>query len=74
MAMEREAEPVRTVTQGVGAHCCLPKTAWPPTEKEITKAVNDLKEGEILILENTRFYDVDSKGTNVKLESKMMLN
>lgn len=39
-------------------------------EKEITKAVNDLKEGEILILENTRFYDVDSKGTNVKLESK----
>ncbi|MGL5246162.1 MAG: phosphoglycerate kinase [Mycoplasmoidaceae bacterium] len=39
-------------------------------EKEITKAVNDLKDGEILILENTRFYDVDSKGAVVKLESK----
>ncbi|MGL5591417.1 MAG: phosphoglycerate kinase [Mycoplasmoidaceae bacterium] len=39
-------------------------------EKEITKAVDDLKEGEILILENTRFYDVDSKGSVVKLESK----
>ncbi|MGL4616665.1 MAG: phosphoglycerate kinase [Mycoplasmoidaceae bacterium] len=39
-------------------------------EKEITKAANDLKEGEILVLENTRFYDVDSKGSVVKLESK----
>ncbi len=22
------------MSQGVGAHCCLPKTAWPPTSIE----------------------------------------
>ena len=37
--------------QGVGAHCCLPKTAWPPTPKTIDylgpmnmDAINELKE------------------------------
>ncbi len=31
------------MSQGVGAHCCLPKTAWPPTcyRKEMTGSCDD---------------------------------
>ena len=28
--------PCRFVIQGVGAHCCLPKTAWPPTSNFVS--------------------------------------
>ncbi|MGL4647585.1 MAG: phosphoglycerate kinase [Mycoplasmoidaceae bacterium] len=37
---------------------------------EITKQVNQLEDQEILVLENTRFYDVDCEGNVVKKESK----
>ena len=36
----------------------------------IKNDVKDLKTGEILVLQNTRYYDVDNEGNVVKLESK----
>ncbi len=36
----------------------------------VTKKVKALKPGQILVLENTRYNDVDKKGNVVKLESK----
>ncbi len=38
--------------------------------KNVEKAVNNMKPGSIIVLENTRFNDVDNKGNQVKLESK----
>jgi phosphoglycerate kinase len=38
--------------------------------QEVKDAVNQLGEGNILLLENTRYNDVNEKGEVVKLESK----
>ena len=48
------------------------KVTFLPENKgdKVTKAVKELKEKEILVLENTRYNDVDSKDKVVKLESK----
>lgn len=36
----------------------------------VTAAVRNLPEGSVLVLENTRYQDVDANGQTVKLESK----
>lgn len=59
------AEKLQTYLRGTNVIFCEENTG-----DKVVKAVKALKPREILLLENTRYNDVDSKGNLVKLESK----